>query len=114
MAHHALFRDYNVDDPSARQAARDRLGAVNEVLASMVDATKSERSAVRLRNSWVCALSARRKGQHGDTHTARTKRAPCAYKNLQILFTNTGLAHTNNLPRIQANNLCTTLLKRPQ
>ncbi|CAN0360309.1 unnamed protein product, partial [Laminaria digitata] len=47
VVHHALFREYNVDDPSARQAARDRLGAVNEVLASMVDATKSERSAVR-------------------------------------------------------------------
>ena len=47
-AHHALFRDFNVDDPSARQVARDRLGAVNEVLASMVDPSKSERSAVRL------------------------------------------------------------------
>lgn len=53
MAHHALFRDYNIDEPSARQAARDRLGTVNEVLASMVDPTKSERSAVRRRRATI-------------------------------------------------------------
>ncbi|CAN0012570.1 unnamed protein product, partial [Hapterophycus canaliculatus] len=45
---HALLRDFNNhNDPAAMQVARERLGFVNEVVASMMDSHKSERRAVR-------------------------------------------------------------------
>lgn len=50
---HSLLKDLAAEGPEddaameARQAARERLGLVDEILASMVDADKSERAAVR-------------------------------------------------------------------
>lgn len=41
-----MLRDFNNDDPFRREAARDRLDAVNSTVLAMMDTTKSERRAV--------------------------------------------------------------------
>lgn len=48
VEHHPLLRGYSDNDPSLRQAARERLGLVNETVLAMMDTTKSERRAVRV------------------------------------------------------------------
>lgn len=56
VLHHALLRDFNADDASVRQTARERLGVVNETIAAMMDSHKSERRAVGLFASSVILL----------------------------------------------------------
>ena len=46
VEHHVLLRGYSDGDPSLRQAARERLRAVNDTVLAMMDTTKSERRAV--------------------------------------------------------------------
>lgn len=45
---HSLFKDLVAEDTAVHPEARARLGTVDEILASMVDGTKSDRAAVSI------------------------------------------------------------------